>query len=351
MINAGIIGCGFVGGALKDLQTTRYQWIDNCKTIGLLLVILGHGRLFPESYQQFIYSFHMPLFFILSGLLYKYKSAKETLLHDIRRLIIPYLLINCICLFAQYGILFLRGGLTWEACYTRFIGIFVVACHTGAFPPVSTPTWFIITLFFSRMLLSLSDNKTYRYLLFVGSVLCFVLMKKIEIDTWLPIDSALMSIPFIVFGIELSPFKAKVIDKRGVFFISCFAIVCFLILFIANNYNGLIDMAWSSYGRNLAIFYVNGFIGSCALMALNKIVPPISSKIEEFCTTISKGALLVIGFNLLFVMAFQTTAEKIIYPHPIHPLIGIIIALVILYFFYWMTKFCQRYFQVILGTK
>ena len=330
---------------------TRYQWIDNCKTIGLLLVILGHGRLFPESWQQFIYSFHMPLFFILSGLLYKYKTPKDTFVHDIKRLIIPYLLINGICLFVQYGILFMQGDLSWEACYTRLIGIFVVACHTGAIPPVSGPTWFIITLFFARMLLSLSDNKTYRYLLLVGSVLCFILMKRFELDTWLPVDTALMSIPFMVLGIELSPLKSKVISNKGSVTILCLALVFISILLITNMYNGLVDMAWSSYGRNLAVFYVNGVLGSCALMELNRIAPPISSKIKEFCTTISKGSLLVIGFNLLFVMAFQTIAEKLIFPHPINPLIGMIIALVILYVFYWMTKLCQRYFPVILGTK
>lgn len=333
------------------MHQTRYQWIDNCKAIGLLLVILGHGRLFPESWQQFIYSFHMPLFFILSGLLYKYKSPKETLVHDILRLLIPYVLINIICLFVQYGILYLQGGLSWEACYNRVIGILVVACHTGAYPPVSGPTWFIITLFFARMLLSLSDNKIYRYLLLIGSVLCFIIMKNNEIDTYLPVDSALMSIPFIVLGIELSPFKAK--EKWGGNVVLLFlAIAALSILVFTNKYNGLVDMAWSSYGRDLAIFYVNGVLGSFALMALI-IITPLSAKIQEFCTIVSKGSLMVIGFNLLLVMTLQTIAEKLIYPHPLNnkPLIGVIIALVILYIFYWMTKLCQRYFPVILGTK
>ena len=332
------------------MAQTRYQWVDNCKTIGLLLVILGHGRLSPESWQQFIYSFHMPLFFILSGLLYKYKSPKDTLVHDIKRLIIPYLLINCICFFVKMAILYLQGGLTWEACYTRFIGVFVVACHTGVYPPVSGPTWFIITLFFARMLLSIYDRKVYRFSLTVVSVICFVMMKKIEIDTWLPVDSALISIPFIVLGIELSPFKTKVFDKRGSVLVFCFVIVTLSILVISNKYNGLVDMDWSSYGKNLAVYYLNGVLGSCALMALIKITP-ISSKIDEFCTIVSKGSLLVIGFNLLFVMAFQTLAEKIIYTHTIKPMVGIIISIVELYIFFWMTKLCQRYFLIILGNK
>ncbi len=80
-------------------------------------------------------------------------------------------------------------------------------------------------------------------------------------------------------------------------------------------------------------------------------MPFFSCRDNSVCTIISKGSLLVIGFNLILVMLFQTIAEKIIYPHPITPVLGIIISLSILYIFYWMTRFCQRYFPVILDTK
>lgn len=44
-------------------------WIDFAKTIGLLLMILGHGNMVNDEFRCYIYSFHMPLFFIISGLL------------------------------------------------------------------------------------------------------------------------------------------------------------------------------------------------------------------------------------------------------------------------------------------
>lgn len=44
-------------------------WIDFAKTFGLLLMILGHGNLVNNDLQCYIYSFHMPMFFIISGLL------------------------------------------------------------------------------------------------------------------------------------------------------------------------------------------------------------------------------------------------------------------------------------------
>lgn len=65
---------------MASIERTRERWLDGLKGFGCLLVILGHvlsGYLdawtFPDFYWEFyglrtwIYSFHMPLFFMLSG--------------------------------------------------------------------------------------------------------------------------------------------------------------------------------------------------------------------------------------------------------------------------------------------
>ena len=52
----------------------RYTWIDCIKGIGIFLVVLGH--IYKDNYiGQWIYSFHMPLFFMLSGYLMCTKSV------------------------------------------------------------------------------------------------------------------------------------------------------------------------------------------------------------------------------------------------------------------------------------
>ena len=48
-------------------MSARIQWIDYSKFIGIVMVILGHLYLNNKYITNFIYSFHMPFFFFLSG--------------------------------------------------------------------------------------------------------------------------------------------------------------------------------------------------------------------------------------------------------------------------------------------
>jgi fucose 4-O-acetylase-like acetyltransferase len=71
------------------LQSARIAWVDSAKGLGIILVIVGHverGLVSSQTIQNtqavrfldaWIYSFHMPLFFFLSGL-FLYKSAVQS---------------------------------------------------------------------------------------------------------------------------------------------------------------------------------------------------------------------------------------------------------------------------------
>lgn len=100
----------------------RVDWIDSAKGFTMLLVIIGHcvdgylkAHIFPSYTKQlqfvfdFLYSFHMPLFFILSGFLYYYSyynSSFEKIKIKARELIILYFgysIIQCIIQIAMAG--------------------------------------------------------------------------------------------------------------------------------------------------------------------------------------------------------------------------------------------------------
>ena len=73
----------------------RIQWIDQLRGMAIFLVILGHVDL-PNKVNGLIYSFHMPLFFIITGLTMNNQklsvmNIKEYILGQVKQLLIPYI--------------------------------------------------------------------------------------------------------------------------------------------------------------------------------------------------------------------------------------------------------------------
>ena len=73
-------------------MNTRIDYIDVLKGIGILFVIIGHMYTVPEC-KAYVYSFHLPLFFIISGALLnesKYTSFKEFFISRFKSLFFPF---------------------------------------------------------------------------------------------------------------------------------------------------------------------------------------------------------------------------------------------------------------------
>lgn len=83
-----------------DNKNMRIEWVDIAKGIGMLLVVWAHIH-DTGDLCTVIYSFHMPLFFVLSGYLFKtdkYNGIWEFLMKKKKSLIMPYLMLSFITL-------------------------------------------------------------------------------------------------------------------------------------------------------------------------------------------------------------------------------------------------------------
>ena len=64
-------------------------WIDVLKGLGILLVVAGH--VFEDEPRRYIFMFHMPLFFLVSGYLFRPDAdEKSFFLKKARHLLLPY---------------------------------------------------------------------------------------------------------------------------------------------------------------------------------------------------------------------------------------------------------------------
>lgn len=130
-------------------QPSYMEWVDWTKIIGIFLVTLGHGNLVSVELNTFIYSFHMPLFFILSGILFKYRNFIESLKKGWHTLLVPYFIINLIILTYTSILLILKGTFDVQMFLGKVVAVIVgLGYNVGYLSPVSAPTWFLISLFF-----------------------------------------------------------------------------------------------------------------------------------------------------------------------------------------------------------
>lgn len=122
----------------------RKEWIDSLKGIGIMLVVWGHLTI-PLLGETIIYSFHMPLFFFISGYLFKNKdiTIRSFMIGKIGTLLIPYSIYAAISF--PFGIalnylkeepidllvhvknyLFLNGSVGWNSPLWFLVVLFLV---------------------------------------------------------------------------------------------------------------------------------------------------------------------------------------------------------------------------------
>lgn len=129
----------------------RIEWIDWIKAIGIFLVVIGHANPDPK-FRLWIYSFHMPLFFLVSGATFnpsKFKTLKECVIAKIKNLIIPYLSINIFSMIFWY--IYYNYFTINEFSMINAIKAILYG-HTEVIKPINGPTWFLLTLFLSEIL-------------------------------------------------------------------------------------------------------------------------------------------------------------------------------------------------------
>lgn len=78
----------------------RVGWIDMAKGYGIILMLIGH--LHVNELMVWIYSFHMPLFFFVSGYLFNIKSNfLDFSAGKVKRMLIPYVFLYIPMLLAE----------------------------------------------------------------------------------------------------------------------------------------------------------------------------------------------------------------------------------------------------------
>ena len=135
-------------------EKKRIEWIDIAKGVGIVLMIVGHTFLNESLPRKLVFSFHMPLFFILAGYTFRVKPTREVVVSSAKRLLVPYVLTYWAIQLVQF-VQQPSWGLG-DVAYS-LLG-FVFASGTGLYswgiPPAGV-IWFLVALFCARVTLNI----------------------------------------------------------------------------------------------------------------------------------------------------------------------------------------------------
>ena len=128
----------------------RIGWADTARGVAILLVIIGHTC--PPPYTTaFIYAFHMPLFFVLSGLFLKVDEPLGSFVQKkARTLLVPFVIYNLVLLASDWCIVALSPN-HHEAVDipARLLGT-LTGWHGASW---NSSLWFLPCLFMAQLLI------------------------------------------------------------------------------------------------------------------------------------------------------------------------------------------------------
>lgn len=287
----------------------RIEWIDNAKGIGMILVIAGHT--IALDYSAPIYTFHMPLFFLLSGLFihtnedirtYTFKRVKSLLLVWL----IAFLISLGICLLIP----------TWRELIT--LNAFVKDLYSANTNVIQNSSlWFLICLFAAELLFWLIDHMKHKmkpYLfysffilfalivLWLPSILNYISQYVPLIDNRLPwkIDTALCATVFIAIGNWCKPYIMKYVSKINIIYVFIIAICWF---FLA-KFNGWTNMNALSFGRHRLLFYPTACIGVLWVIGLSYNIVKTCGVVSNFLSIYGKSSLIIFVSQSMFIRLY-----------------------------------------------
>jgi acyltransferase len=266
---------------LASAATDRWQWLDAAKGLGIALIVWGHiySITEPTPLQVWVYAFHVPLFFFISGLTFRPEgnSLARVWRSKLRTLLLPYLV------YALLGYLFYLAGYS----FAQLMGLKLSQFDYGLLPPligvfygslgdghlVNTPVWFVVALFCTLLLgQAINRNGVPGTMRLVAAVAIAGLGYWVGGQIKLPFSlaPAMLGLAFFQAGVQLkgTVFTLKERPQR----LWTILLVCLLISSFS-QVNGFVAQATPAVGH-FGWFLLFGFAGTFATLAFAQLIEP-----------------------------------------------------------------------------
>lgn len=318
---------------LSPYVSSRIAFVDAAKTICIFLMVVGHWTN-NELLLVYIYSFHMPAFFTISGFLYKPRHWFKTILS----FGVPVLFFSSV----NFLILILTKQLTFDKLGFKYIFDSFLCYRYGLGNTcLFVGLWFLWALLGLRLLfgdISFFGKIRTWYLVLAAFVISYVSLESFFIDTntlfrgWFIGCKTIQSLPFFCLGLYLRDKKWMPNQLSSPMIISL--LLFSLSMPIVNGKCGILE---TDYGLSFFLFSFNAMSSSILLFVFANYIPA-----NIVCANISKGTLLILGIHMPLI-------EFIEYIDVIPPVFNFIVPFLVILICYYPIIWFDRYFPILIG--
>jgi len=308
---------------MKMSDSTQYGWVDYAKGVGIILVVYGHvargvfnaGMIENEELfrliDDVIYSFHMPLFFFLSGIFFvksfTKRGGKNLLISKLDSIVYPYILWS-----------FIQGGFSYSLqAFTNFKTTIVDVLSLLWLP--QDQFWFLYVLFLVFVLyVVLYSFLPKVFALFVLSFLMYAFKEDVYF-IWALINTTFNFGIYFCAGMLFSRYKGN--DVK----ISYRWVVLVIIAFTLSQFYSYVQFNKTNYVQLMV-----AFIGIGMVVVISKVLDGRfnilkvagRSSLEIYLVHVIFGS----GFRIVMQHAFNI--ENSIFHLILGTLVGIFVSLV-----------------------
>ncbi len=279
----------------------RIDWIDSLKGFGIFCVTFAHlgCNVLLETH---IYSFHMFLFFFLSGFLHNNSGGdfKKYLHKKVKAILIPFLLWNLLSCLA---------GLFLSYSVSETIRLFFWLDGENCW---NVPIWFLLLLFMVEIVFFFIEKYIPKGRLISIPVLFLLWLFASGRNVFLKLNILPVCLLFYTFGSIFKQFydnhnRKFDSNKNALFFVACL-LLCTNILFglILNN---LISFTRANFGN---VFY-------CVLAAISGVLFYVMVfhhilffRTNKILTYLGKNSLIIFATQYWFFNLYDIVSERLI---------------------------------------
>ena len=261
------------------MRSQRIEWLDVAKGIAILLMVAGHTTI-PKPVSNFIWAFHMPLFFIASGWCTRWGGQYgEFVMRKIKSLLVPFAIytaivlpLDCLIGVTSFNDWLING---WGGVALWFIPVLFLA------------------LILARAIMTMSRN-VYRCIVIVVLLASGIALHKLNGGHNWTLSSVPYATCLIILGSYAKKYTVVINDPRW------WWVVTSMILTAAISHFWRLDMAWNLI-MPVVPLTIGAVTGTFMVFCISSYICKFSKPLTKLLSSIGQETYLILAFSQIII--------------------------------------------------